>query len=86
MKKTNPWGLHDMHGNAWEWCSDWYDGKLSGGADPIGTAGGSGRVIRGGCCWRLDPGGCRSANCYASVPSDRFNSLGVRVARSQSAQ
>jgi formylglycine-generating enzyme required for sulfatase activity len=83
-KKPNPWGLHDMHGNVWEWCSDWYDGKLIGGVDPIGPEGGSTRVFRGGC-WGFTPGRCRSAN-RGDAPSNRVNRLGFRVARSQSVQ
>ena len=85
LKKPNPWGLHDMHGNAWEWCSDWHDKKLSGGVDPICPGGGSSRVLRGGG-WRDRPGFCRSAYRSSIGPSFRNSSLGFRVARSQSAQ
>ena len=85
LKKPNPWGLYDMHGNVWEWCSDCYDGKLAGGIDPVGPERGSGRVFRGGG-WGNDPGRCRSASRGNYVPSDRGNGLGFRVARSQSAQ
>ena len=83
LKKPNPWGLHDMHGNVFEWCSDWYGEALSGGIDPVGPGGGSFRVIRGGC-WRGSPGLCRSANRIFLDPSNRIDYLGFRVARSQS--
>ena len=85
MKKPNPWGLHDMHGNVAEWCSDWTDGKLAGGIDPIGPNGGSYRVNRGGS-WVYLRGFCRSAFRSSNVPSRRISYLGFRVARSQSVQ
>ena len=85
LKKPNPWGLHDMHGSVWEWCSDWNNGKLLGGTDPVGPEGGSIRVLRGGG-WRLHPDYCRSAYRNYCDPSIRISYLGFRVARSQSAQ
>ena len=93
MKKPNPWGLYDMHGNVYEWCSDWYDGKISGGTDPVGPGGGSSRGGRGGSWWSY-PDLCRSANRRFYDPSPRYyfdpslrrSGLGFRVARSQSAQ
>ena len=48
MKRPNPWGLYDMHGNVLEWCLDWYARSLSGGTDPKGSSSGSYRVQRGG--------------------------------------
>ena len=85
MKKPNPVGLFDMHGNVREWCSDWYGSGLSGGTDPVGPGEGSNRVFRGGSGW-LRPDYCRSADRGNDVPSLRFHDLGFRVARSQSAQ
>ena len=88
MKKPNPWGLHDMHGNVAEWCSDWYDKKLSGGVDPVGPVAipqgmfEATRVNRGGG-WRSDSVLCRSALRNEFGPLDR-GVLGFRVARSQS--
>ena len=76
-----------MHGNVWEWCSDWYDGTLPGGADPVGPEEGSSRVNRGGGYWGY-PGCCRSANRDGIIPSGANGSglVGFRVARSQSVQ
>ncbi len=85
LKKPNPGGLHHMHGNVWEWCSDWYGNALPGGTDPVGPGKGSSRVLRGGG-WRSNPDDCRSADRGFNDPSFRSSSLGFRLARSQSAQ
>ncbi len=85
LKKPNPWGLYDMHGNVWESCSDWYGRGLSGGPDPVGPGNGPDRVFRGGSWWSF-PDYCRSALRGHDAPSVRNSYLGFRVARSQSAQ
>jgi formylglycine-generating enzyme required for sulfatase activity len=78
LKKPNSFGLHDMHGNVWEWCSDWYGEKLIGGRDTAGNLRGEFRVLRGGG-WGSSAVSCRSAFRNRVVPSDRLNMVGFRL-------
>ncbi|MCP5531011.1 MAG: SUMF1/EgtB/PvdO family nonheme iron enzyme [Opitutaceae bacterium] len=88
LKQPNAWGLHDMHGNLWEWCLDWW-GEYPGGAvtDPTGPSAGKLRVRRGGAwgssamgsAW-LPGDNCRSANRMANEPDGKFDFVGFRIA------
>ena len=81
-KAANPFGLHDVHGNVWEWCSDWYGPYSSGSVtDPTGPGAASDRVFRGGC-WSYPAGWARSAGRPGSTPGFRRSSIGFRPARS----
>ncbi|MDR0315916.1 MAG: SUMF1/EgtB/PvdO family nonheme iron enzyme [Treponema sp.] len=77
----NPWGLHDMHGNVFEWCWDWY-GDYPGMAqtDPAGVSFGTSRVVRGGS-WNNSAGGARSALRNIITPSFRYAFVGIRLVR-----
>ncbi len=75
----NAWGLYDMHGNVYEWVSDW-GGSYSGGSqnNPSGPASGGSRVVRGGS-WSNYGRYCRSAYRYSFVPSYRTGDVGFRL-------
>jgi formylglycine-generating enzyme required for sulfatase activity len=69
--KANAWGLYDMQGNVWEWCSDRYGDYPKGAvSDPVGPREGSYRVVRGGG-WRNKAAHCRSALRFRGLPSSR---------------
>jgi len=76
----NAWGLHDMHGNVWEWCKDtWHSGYKGAPSDGSAWAGGeAARVVRGGC-WYSYPQFCRSSYRLWFHPGIRDSSLGFRV-------
>jgi len=83
---ANPWGLHDMHGNVWEWCWDWFDyDYYSQGenSDPRGPSTGSYRVLRGVCCF-YDAAYLRSSFRFSSLPTrNQDAAVGFRVLRLQ---
>ncbi len=79
-KLPNKWGLFDLHGGVWEWCSDWYS-ELSAdpATDPQGPERGIKKVIRGGGFWSLDQSDYRSATRRSGSPRGLHPEFGMRV-------
>ena len=85
---ANAWGLHDLHGNIYEWCRDWYHRRLPGGSDPDlhnarDTAarsehGDVSRARRGGC-WADEGWPLRTAFRLRFEPHRRYDHIGFRI-------
>ena len=79
--RPNDFGLYDMHGNAWQWCSDWYQSgyyATSAIEDPQGPSTGSNHILRGGS-WGSSAYRCRSSFRVAERPTSRSDMFGFRV-------
>jgi formylglycine-generating enzyme required for sulfatase activity len=80
QKAPNPWGFHDLHGNVWEWCQDWFsDYPPATVVDPVGPATGRFKVFRGGG-WYHAARFARINSRFTMSPSNGIDFVGFRVA------
>ena len=83
---ANRWNIHDMHGNVWEWCRDWYHAQLPGGVDPdlsnvrgVPNRDGTYSRVRRGGAWIEDAWACRSGVRLRYEPDRVSDHIGFRV-------
>ncbi len=80
QKAANAWGFHDLHGNVWEWCHDWFGDYPAGTViDPVGPPKGRFKVFRGGG-WYHAAKFARINSRFTMSPSNGIDFVGFRVA------